>query len=202
MMRLEEARIAAHVCGDGWLCSYIEKNSLQIVNGRRYHRDRRKYEVGYCNTNKALLDQFASDMAKIFNVKPRRKSNEVRVRSKRIFERVKFLGAGNTYEWKIGPTVKNSSKRAKNYWLRAFFDDEATVENNKQKRIRVKSMNFKGLNSVRKMLSELGIHGRITGPNIDNSWYLSLSGLEAKKFILKIGFDHTEKKLKSEKLYN
>jgi len=46
-MKPEEARIAAHVCADGWMSTYVEKDSLQIVNGRRYHRDRRRYEVGY-----------------------------------------------------------------------------------------------------------------------------------------------------------
>ncbi len=29
-MSPKEARITAHVCSDGWIISYVEKNSLQI----------------------------------------------------------------------------------------------------------------------------------------------------------------------------
>ena len=55
-MSPKEARIATHVCSDGWMISYVEKNSLQIVNGRKYYRDRKRYEVGYCNTDNKLLE--------------------------------------------------------------------------------------------------------------------------------------------------
>ena len=116
-MRPEEARIVAHVCGDGWMTTWIERNALQIVNGRRYRRDRKKYEVGYCNTDLLLLDQFAKDVLNVFNRKPLiiTRKNEIRVRSKRIFDRVAYLGGGNTYNWKLGNEIRRSNKKVKKF---------------------------------------------------------------------------------------
>jgi len=55
-MNTKEARIVAHICGDGWLNTYLERNALHIVHGRRYRQNRKRYEMGYCNTKKELLE--------------------------------------------------------------------------------------------------------------------------------------------------
>lgn len=198
-MLIEETRIAAHVCGDGWLISYIEKNSLQIVHGRKYHRDRKRFEIGYCNTEKILLKQFENDMRKIFNLKARKPKFELRFRSKRVFERIRELGGGNSKSWFISEKIKNSKKLIKKEWLKAFFDDEAGVDP-VSKRIRIKSMNFKGLLQVKGLLKDLKIESRITGPNVDNSWYLTLSGNNVALFYKKIGFNHQQKKNKLKRI--
>ena len=88
------AKVVAHICGDGYLCRYIERNSLQIVNGRRYLRDRPRYVIGYSNTCKFLLDDFAEDVTSIFGIKPRYRENEVTFRSKRVYDYIKSLGGG------------------------------------------------------------------------------------------------------------
>ncbi|WKT58716.1 hypothetical protein QVH35_05025 [Candidatus Nitrosotenuis chungbukensis] len=89
-MKPEEARIAAHVCSDGCMITYVEKESLQIVNGRRYHRNRRRYEVGYCNTNKKLLEEFSKDILDIYKITVRRrKSTDLIFKSKRVYSRIK-----------------------------------------------------------------------------------------------------------------
>ena len=135
-----EARLTAHVCGDGWLTSYVEKNALQIVHGRRYHRPRKRYVVGYSNSKKELLREFATDLTKIFNISPRfDRPYEVRCRSKRVFDRLQELGAGSSYGWKIGGEITHASTPVKAAWLGAFFDDEATVDV-ANCRIRIKSM--------------------------------------------------------------
>ena len=69
-MLKEEARIVGHVCGDGWLTKYLERNSLQIVNGRRYRRKRIRYVIGYCNNEQILLNQFEKDMKDVYNINP------------------------------------------------------------------------------------------------------------------------------------
>jgi hypothetical protein len=192
-MDSKEARIAAHVCSDGWMITYLEKNSLQIVKGRRYHRDRRRYEVGYCNTNKKLLNEFENDVLDIYKIKVRkRKLTDLVFKSKRVYLRMEELGGGNTLGWNIGKEIQSSNKKVKTFWLRAFFDDEGTVDKTNFV-VRVKSMNRAGLDQAKSLMSSIGITSRITGPNIDDSWYLTISRKELLNFQKNIGFNHPEK---------
>jgi len=201
-MKPEEARIAAHVCADGWMSTYVEKDSLQIVNGRRYHRDRRRYEVGYCNTNKKLLEEFSKDVLGVYKIRVRRrKSTDLVFKSKRVFSRIKELGGGNTLGWRIGKEILESKKIVKVFWLRAFFDDEGTVDRTNFV-VRVKSMNRAGLNQANCLMDTIGVPSRITGPNSDDSWYLTISRRDLMKFRKTIGFDHPEKKLLLDKILN
>lgn len=201
-MKPEEARIVAHVCGDGWVGTYVERNSLQIVHGRKYHRPRKRYEIGYCNTNENLLNEFAADVRKIYGIKVRKRNGiELVFKSKRVFDRIKELGSGGSFDWFIGLEIMNSNSKVKRYWLRAFFDDEGTVDK-MSLRIRVKSMNKNGLKHVQHILENLGLPCNITGPNSDNSWYLTLNKASAKEFSKKIGFNHSKKKVLLKTLLN
>ena len=55
-------------------------------------------------------------------------------------------------------------------------------------------MNVKGLRSVKSLLNALHIKSNITGPNVDKSWYLTISGAINIINYQKIGFDHPKKK--------
>jgi len=199
-MKPEESRIAAHVCSDGWMITYVEKDSLQIVNGRKYHRDRRRYEVGYCNTNKKLLEEFSKDVFDVFKIRVRRrKSTDLIFKSKRAYSRIKELGGGDTLSWHIGKEIFDSKKIVKIFWLRAFFDDEGTVDWTNFV-VRVKSMNNTGLNQAKCLMDTIGVPSRITGPNSDDSWYLTISRRDLIKFRKTIGFSHTKKKLLLDKI--
>jgi len=193
-MSPKEARIAAHVCSDGWMTSYIEKNCLQIVKGRKYHRDRKRYEIGYCNTNEKLLRDFSTDILEIYNIKVRkRKTTDLVFKSKRVYLRIKELGGGNTRGWSIGKEIIKSTKKVKKFWLRAFFDDEGTVDKTNFV-VRVKSMNNEGLVQTKQLMHTINVPSRITGPNCDNSWYLTISRRDLDKFKNEIGFEHPKKK--------
>jgi len=191
-MNLRESRIVAHICADGWLTSYIEKNSLQIVNGRRYHQKRRRYQIGYCNTQEELLKEFEEDIRKQFNIKPQKKKIEIRTKSKRIFKRISDLGGGNSRGWFISQEVFDSNDNIKIQWIRAFFDDECTFED-KTGRIRVKSVNKKGLYQIKKLLSDIKIDSNITGPNIDETHYLTIKKKNLRQFNDKIKLKHKKK---------
>ncbi len=192
-MQKEEARIAAHVCGDGWLTKYLERNSLQIVNGRRYRRERIRYVIGYCNNEKLLLEQFENDMMKIFDLKPIRVRTELRFRSKRVFDRLSYLGAGKSREWFIGKEIRKANRSVKKEWIKAFFDDEST-SNFRYGRIQIKSINLRGLRSIKRLLKDFNIQSNITGRNIDNTWYLNMTRENTIKYYKNIGFDHPIKK--------
>jgi len=130
-----------------------------------------------------------------FNIKPRKVRNELRFRSKRVFERISMLGGGKSRDWFIDKEILNSSKKIKKGWLGAFFDDECTFDP-VFKRLRVKSMNFKGLKQVKRILSDLNIQSNITGPNTDKSFYLSITGANIQKFYNNINLKHKLKRNK------
>lgn len=198
-MKIEEARIASHVCGDGWLSAYVEKNSLQIVHGRKYRRNRKRYTIGYSNTQKILLDQFEGDMKKAFGINARRTKGQLLFRSKRVFERLKELGSGDSRNWFIGSDIMAGSDDIKREWLKAFFDDEATVDII-TKRVRIKSINERGLTQACRLVKQFGIETSLTGPNVDNSWYMTISKGDFILFYERIGFYHKERQNKLKEL--
>jgi hypothetical protein len=51
-------------------------------------------------------------------------------------------------------------------------------------------------------MNTVGITSTITGPNCDNSWYLTVSRRNLSKFQKTIGFGHPEKKLLLGKILN
>ena len=122
-------------------------------------------------------------------------------KSKRVYSRIKGLGGGNTRSWSIGKEILQSKKRVKSFWLIAFFDDEGTIDKTKFV-VRVKSMNEIGLIQARGLMDTIGIPSRITGPNCDDSWYLTVSRRDLKKFKKEIGFNHPGKKLWLDKILN
>lgn len=161
-----------------------------------------RYEIGYCNTNKKLLEEFARDVRAVYKIKVRRrKSTDLVFKSKRVYLRIKELGGGNTLGWNIGKEILESRRLVKVLWLRAFFDDEGTVDRTNFV-VRVKSMNRIGLGQTRNLLDTMEIPSRITGPNSDNSWYLTISRKNLRKFQSIIGFNHQKKKRLLNKIIN
>jgi len=191
-MQPEEARIASHVCADGCLHTYGEENSLQIVDGRRYRQERRRYEIRYYNNERKLLRQFAQDMKKVFDVNRNIQENYVKFRSKRIFMRLKSLGAGGSHEWYIADEIKDADDVVKRAWLQAFFDDEGTVDK-RSGSIRLKSMNKKGLKDALRLMKSITVPAHITGQNCDGSWYLNINKADVPIFHQTIGFTHPDK---------
>jgi len=118
-----------------------------------------------------------------------------------VFSRIKKLGGGDTRGWRVGNEILESKKTVKIFWLRAFFDDEGTVDWTNYV-VRVKSMNRAGLNQAKGLMDTICIPSRITGPNSDHSWYLTISRRDLMKFRKTIGFDYPEKKLLLNKILN
>ena len=162
----ELARIHAHLCGDGSVFIYPTKQK-----GRRFIA-----EIGYYNKNQKLLDSFRTDFSKLFGVKMKMRS-VVSVTSSSITRYNQFtamFGSFKSYKWRIPLSIKDAAIDIKIEWLKAFFHDEAYHEK-KYNRLKTKSMNFEGLRDVQEILSLLEIPSRLTGPNCDNSYYLTIS---------------------------
>lgn len=148
------ARIHAHICGDGYLTFYREKDGYgpwSIYRKNQYYRTR--YLSCYTNMNQRLLQEFREDMLSVFGVKGKKVyRHTIRVASKRIWTILRNLGAGASREWYIPNAIFSSSRKVKLNWIRAFFDDEAYF--GKGKRIRVKVVNKKGLKQIQGLLNE------------------------------------------------
>jgi hypothetical protein len=145
------ARLHAHICGDGYLSHYQEKDSYGYWAKYRRNTVRIRYVVGYENNNPDLLREFQRDMYESFGVRGKKiHKNKVRINSKRIWDFFRKLGVSDSHSWTIPDSIINGSKEIQKNWLRAFFDDEADFDDNG--RIRVKIVNKKGLIQVMKML--------------------------------------------------
>ncbi len=63
-------------------------------------------------------------------------------------------------------------------------------------------MNEEGLHQARDMMNSINIPSRITGPNCNDSYYLTVSRKDLKIFQKGIGFNHPKKKLRLCKILN
>ena len=153
---VREARLHAHVCGDGHL--YVEV-------GRRGKR----YVVEYTNSSLELINEFINDAIYEYNVSPIIiKHKEVfiaRFKSRYAFHRLALLKAGKSKEWRaplriflVADTAK-AAELMKN-WLRAFMDDEAHIDLSTG-RVTITSVNYQGLLDIKDMLNYLGIKSKI-----------------------------------------
>lgn len=150
------ARIHAHVCGDGYMYKFQEKDNYSYWARYRKKKTRTRYIVGYCNNNVNLVREFQNDMYEIFGVRgkvaQKNKNTYIRINSKRIWVLLQKLGAGSSYSWRIPKEIINGQSEIQNSWIRAFFDDEAYF--NDGGRIRVKCVNKKGLFQLAKMVNK------------------------------------------------
>jgi len=189
------ARIHAHICGDGCVYTKLEKYSeKQLQSHSRKQKHEKVWIIEYTNTCKELLESFEEDMQKAFNRKVRKKvkKHSLEVHSCKWIVDELNLQNKNSYNWQIPSFIRNSNQKVICSWLQAFFDDEATVCKTR-KRIRVKSMHHPGLKQVKLILSKIRIDSNITGPNCDNSYYLTIRSSELDKYHKKVGFIHPAK---------
>ena len=156
------ARILAHICGDGYICIRRASDKFGPFSTYRRHPFRYRYDVGYCNTNPHLLDEFYTDVGSVFGRKAWRSYRrfDVKFSSKRAHDFLKNLGAGDSRSWFIHKIIGQSSRDIIKNWIRAFYDDEGWIE--KYGSIRLKSINRTGLRQVKVLLAKLGIPSHIT----------------------------------------
>jgi hypothetical protein len=195
-MKVEIARMHAHVCGDGDIGIYTEKRGKRDI--ARYNRKNifmKSYRVRYTNNKTNLLEEFKEDARNAFDASGSIRKNECRVKNKKVFTTLKNMGAGSSKSWHIPEEVFRSKKVVRAEWLRAFCDDESTVDL-ENKRIRIKSVNFDGLNQVKSLFETVNINARITGPNIDKTWYLTIPRPEIPKLAKIIELKHQERQMK------
>ncbi len=201
----EIARIHAHVCGDGYVSVTKENRSRSdaLIHPRR-NWTRIVWTFAYCNTSKKLIKEFQNDLRKEFNRSglyiP--KKFEIRVRGAKHIIKLLELENKNSRNWIVPKFVTNSSNKILANWIRAFFDDEATVAVDR-KAILVGSVNKKGLIQISRLLKRFKIKSKVKGPYSYKqyfSWRLSIRSENVERYYKKISFIHPEKLEKLKKI--
>ncbi len=182
------ARIHAHICGDGCIYSYQARDDYGYWAKYRKNTMRIRYNLSYCNTNNDLLKEFKTDIYEVFGVRGKKiHQNAIIVDSKRIWEFLRNMGAGDSFSWYIPKEISNGSKEVMKNWIRAFFDDEAYF--NDSGRIRVKCVNKQGLKQLTKMVNNFvpcNLRPK-RGSYWGKTFCISISKKDAPKFFSKIG---------------
>lgn len=190
-LKIEKARLIGFLTGDGSLTSL--KN---YKNGK--HHDIRFYP-----DDKRMVKIFVDDFNKLYLKKPSirklKKYYIVHVSSKPAWEDLMSISNFESLDWDF-PEILQSQKE-KIEWLRAIFDCEAYVYEDKNK-ISFQTVSLKGIKSIKKLLDEFGIDSKIYSYKRKNpKWNINyLLFIEGKnkigKFYNEIGFNHLNKQLK------
>ena len=70
MISKELARIAAHICGDGYIgMSIVKRSKKELIQHPRNNKLRKRWYVRYVNEEPVLIGQFVEDVKKEFNRK-------------------------------------------------------------------------------------------------------------------------------------
>jgi hypothetical protein len=175
-MKEQLVRIHARLCGDGCISTYETSEP---------DRNRRGV-VLYTNMVDRNIHEFRNDMKEVFGVKMTRYNEDVKVKSLRIIEDLEDrFGSFNSGAWLIPDEIFDLNSVKKYHWIRAFVRDEG-YHNEKRNCLRIKSVNKEGLEDAKKLMETLGIEPTLSGPNCDESYYLSVFGLERYPKLQKI----------------
>ena len=197
----EFARIHAHICGDGYICTGKSKRSKkELLDHPRKNLIRNRYYVRYVNTNNVLANQFVEDVKTFFGRKVvKLKKFEYDVSGKWIYDILKGNGVLKSHNFFIPLFITKSEEIIKKEWLKAFFDDEAYIY---RKVIYLTIVNKKAILQIKQLLSELRIDSKFYGPyfsknpNHRASYRIAIRGNSVLKFRENVGFSHPDKKIK------
>jgi len=176
------AAIHGYLCGDG----YVIRNPL--TQSHKY------YHIGFRNTNMVLLRDFQSKFFSEFGIKPIiTNDGRCKIQNKKIYYILTKDFSYYSYEWELPKLSKINLK----FWLRAFFDCEAWVENQpkKSRLIGLDCCNKKGLFSIKIALKNKGIKSNVKKRQNRKIWRLTICGFKNLVLFQKtIGFNHPNKK--------
>jgi len=113
-------------------------------------------------------------MQTMFDVDMVTSGESIKVKSCRVAEMLEEqFGSVGTEDWTVPESTRELTEEKKLEWLRAFIRDEG-YHDETGNRLRIKSMNREGLSDVETLFESIGVSARITGPNCDSSWYLTV----------------------------
>jgi hypothetical protein len=188
-----KARICGYLAGDGNV-SIRKENICNKIH----------HEIRFFPDHISLIKPYMIAFKRTYNKTPSivKKKNHyiIRINSKVVAHDLLSICSFGLKNW---TTPKFNDKKCKIEWLRSMFDSDSYVGNNY---IRLKTVNKKGLESVKQLLNEFNIEThRIYFYKPKNkrwsvNYILDIRRIESlKKYAKIIGFNH---KIKEEKLLN
>lgn len=188
----KKAEVLGYLAAEG---EVIKRGRLRRGNDRSGLRLQREKYLFFNNTNPVMIERFQKDIEDIYESRPFYDERKKRCTVKRvaIIEDIERYGKFTSAEWFIPSEVRRDS-RCLSFWLRAFFDGDGYVENDKKwghKRIVLFSKNLEGLFSIKKALQVFGVVS-IVYPKT-HKLIISRSP-NLTRFKEQIGFTHPRKK--------
>ena len=197
-LTVSEARLIAHICGDGSIGCYKRKRSpADLKNHKRRNPYVNVCYMSYCNNEKDLLDIFVKDVKEVYGLKAYYKNNNsVQFTGKWVYKRLRRFGAGQSFDWFISKEIMYAKKEIIKEWLKAFFDDESYVELSKL-RITLNSVNLSGLKQVQELLKKFKIQfTTLHRPYFTRGfpiYRLSILKEDVERYFVYVGFNHQKK---------
>ncbi len=170
------AYLLGYLAGDGCVRSYL-------TNGWKGH-----YVISITSKYKKVLIRLRELFNKEFNIQSKwnlrkgvnhKQGNtfyQLQVYCKKFYYQLKRRGTYGTKNWRVPNVVKRANKVIKANWLAGFYDAEGSksklITGKKTKypcsftRVRVSTINRKGMKDVQKLLLDFGIKVNITNDGI------------------------------------
>jgi len=136
-----------------------------------YCNQRRAYNIGLSAVDKEFVEEFRRTLFNFFKIKSSnefRKSRRekwnaqyiTRLCSKEACEFINLIGQFKKYNWQVPSLIKNADIKIRCAFIKGFFDSEGEIDK-RIGRIGATSMNFDGLEEIKRMLEDIGIRNTI-----------------------------------------
>ena len=181
----ELSEIIGLLCAEG---SHIIAYSSYWGNDRgklRYFKNHKSERIEFSNEDKKLLKHYQNLLKTVFNYKTRiTRDNKVNICKKHIVNEIISQTELGHLKWNVPVSILNGKNSSKIHFLRGFLDGDGSVTNNL---VRFFSTNKNGLDSVSKLLTNLGIKHTFPKPIIKPKrkplYYIQISRKEKETFL-------------------
>ena len=187
----EKARVIGYIMGDG-----------SITNPKKDSRGIQHNDISFYPDDINMANLFVEDFEKLYLKKPKIKNlgkyYSVRVSSKPACDDLRKIADYSSLVWEF-PDKTIKLREDKIEWVKSMFDCEACVN---KRSIYLQSVSKKGIESVQRLLLELGVNVKVyvyhrENKNHSTNYILAIMGREnLLKYNNLVGFNHLNKSKK------
>lgn len=198
--KILKARICGYLAGDGCISIYKEKKKSSM-----------NYAISFYPDHISMISPFIEAFETLYNRKPYVKKLKnyysVRIKCKVACLDLLSITTFGTGKWRI-PLDFLSEDSLKIEWIKSFFDCEAHVyKNENKKQLHLQSINKEGMHQLKELLEYFDISPKLykydrKQKNWKRNYLLFIMDKKSRKIYLdKIGFNHSIKQQRLEKQF-